>query len=244
MQNMLNGTEIATLFLDSELRIKRFTEQAKRVVRLIASDVGRPIGDLVSQIRYTELTQDAQRVLRTLSPHDIEVETLDGNWLLVRMLPYRTGLNMIDGVVITFVDIDRVKRAELLAASRAFAESIVQTVREPLLVLDEQLRIVASNRAFAKLVKLEQRQLQGRALAEVATTDTAFTRLVARLRDVIARGNAVEAFQLTHEFDFGDQRPFELYARRLVDIGAGTLGQILVVLSAIESAEARDSGIC
>lgn len=235
MQNMLNGTEIATLFLDSELRIKRFTEQARRVVRLIASDVGRPIADIVTQIRYPDLTHDAERVLRTLLPHEIEVEALDGRWLLVRILPYRTGHNMIDGVVITFVDIDRVKRAEVLAASRAFAESIVQTVREPLLVLDDRLYIVASNRAFSQLIKLEQRELRDRALADVATADVTFSRLSERLRDVITRGATVEAFQLTREFDFTDPRPFELYARRLVDLGAGTLGQILVVLNAIES---------
>ena len=158
---MLNGTEIATLFLDRELRIKRYTEQARRVVRLIATDVGRPLGDLVPQVRYDKLTEHAERVLRTLMPHELEVQALDGRWLLVRMLPYRTGQNHIDGVVITFVDIDRVKRAEGLAASRAVAESIVQTVREPLLVLDGMLTIVASNRAFARLLGREQPELQG-----------------------------------------------------------------------------------
>lgn len=112
MQNLLNGTDIATVFLDRELKIKRFTEQARRVVRLITTDVGRPIGDLVPQVHYDQLTQDAMRVLSTLQPHEAEVQTLAGRWLLVRILPYRTAQNVIDGVVITFVDIDRLKRAE------------------------------------------------------------------------------------------------------------------------------------
>jgi two-component system CheB/CheR fusion protein len=230
MQNMLNATDIATVFLDRELRIKRFTEQARRVVRLIATDVGRPIGDLVSKIRYETLTRDAEQVLRTLLPHELEVQSLDGRWLLVRMLPYRTGHNMIDGVVITFVDIDRVKGAEVLAASRAFAESIVQTVREPLLVLDDELRIVASNVAFSRLVSLGQTELQGRTLRQLGTDERSFARLGEQLEAVITCGARVDAFELTNEFDFVVRHRFQLYARRLVDVGAGALSHILVVL--------------
>jgi two-component system CheB/CheR fusion protein len=109
MNNLLNGTDIATVFLDRDLNIKRFTEQTKRIMRLIPSDVGRPIGDLVSKLNYAHLVEDAREVLRTLVFKEAELRSEDGAWFLSRILPYRTGENVIDGLVLTFVDISKVK---------------------------------------------------------------------------------------------------------------------------------------
>jgi two-component system CheB/CheR fusion protein len=109
MKNLLNGTDIATIFLDSDLNIKRYTDQARRVIRLIPSDVGRPVGDLVSKLKHRRLTEDAQDVLRSLVFKEAEVQSEDGAWYLMRMLPYRTTENVIDGLVVTFVDITKVK---------------------------------------------------------------------------------------------------------------------------------------
>jgi two-component system CheB/CheR fusion protein len=109
MKNLLNATDIATVFLDNRLNIKRYTEQAKRVIRLIPSDVSRPIGDLVSNLRYSTLTEDAQEVLRTLVFKEAEVQSEDGSWYLMRILPYRTMENVIDGLVVTFVNVTKVR---------------------------------------------------------------------------------------------------------------------------------------
>lgn len=123
MTNLLNATDIATIFLDNELNIKRHTEQAKRVIRLIPSDVGRSIGDLVSRLRYDALVDDAREVLRTLVFKEIEVQGEgDNNWYLMRILPYRTTENLIDGLVVTFVDITRVK--ELRQRERRIVQAI------------------------------------------------------------------------------------------------------------------------
>jgi two-component system CheB/CheR fusion protein len=112
MKNLLNGTNIGTVFLDNELNIKRFTEQAKSVISLIPSDVGRPISDLVSKLNYDGLIEDAREVLRTLSFKEIEVRSTDDTWFLMRILPYRTAENLIDGLVMTFVDITKIKGLE------------------------------------------------------------------------------------------------------------------------------------
>jgi two-component system CheB/CheR fusion protein len=109
MKNLLNATDIATIFLDNKLNIKRYTEQAKRVIRLIPSDVSRPIGDLVSNLLYTTLTEDAREVLHTLVFKEVEVQSADGSWYLMRILPYRTMENMIDGLVVTFVNVTKVR---------------------------------------------------------------------------------------------------------------------------------------
>jgi two-component system CheB/CheR fusion protein len=229
MQNLLNGTDIATLFLDRDLKIKRFTEPARRVVRLIASDVGRSISDLASQVHYETLVDDAKHVLSTLTPHETEAQTLDGQWLLVRMLPYRTAQNAIDGIVITFVDIDRVKRAESLAASRAFAENIVQTVREPLVVLDASLCILSGNRAFSRLLGLDQPELEGRSLFDVGGLRFALPTLRARLDSVVSQGHSIEDFELSLDVPQVGLRGFQLNARRLEELGA-IAARVLVVL--------------
>jgi two-component system CheB/CheR fusion protein len=129
MTNLLNSTDIATVFLDNELNIKRYTEQAKRLIRLIPSDIGRSIGDLVSNLNYSALVTDAAEVLRTLAFKEVEVQAADGRWYLVRMLPYRTMENMIDGLVVTFVDVTKVRGLQqqterLLAALTSSPTSI------------------------------------------------------------------------------------------------------------------------
>jgi two-component system CheB/CheR fusion protein len=111
MRNLLNGTKIATVFLDADLKIKRFTEQAKQVIRIVSSDVGRSIGDLVTRFHYGQLEEDAREVLRTLAPKEFEVRGEQG-WYMLRILPYRTAENMISGLVITFVEVSRLKSLE------------------------------------------------------------------------------------------------------------------------------------
>ncbi len=117
MHNLLNSTEIATIFLDNELRIKRFTEAARNLIKLIPGDVGRPLADLASNLNYESLVEDGREVLRTLVFKMAEVQTREGMWYLMRIMPYRTAENVIDGLVVTFVDINRVKKAEQDLAS-------------------------------------------------------------------------------------------------------------------------------
>jgi two-component system CheB/CheR fusion protein len=120
MKNLLNSTDIATLFLDDALNVRRFTSPVTSIIKLIPSDTGRPITDLVTELNYPELVADAQEVLRTLAPREKPVTTRDDRWFTVRIMPYRTLDNRIDGVVITFLDITTAKKLEAkLRASEA-----------------------------------------------------------------------------------------------------------------------------
>jgi hypothetical protein len=112
MKNLLNSTDIATLFLDTDLNVRRFTPQATKIIKLIPSDVGRPITDLASGLRYPELAEDAQEVLRTLTSAEKPIAARDGRWFTVRIMPYRTLDDRIDGVVITFANITAAKTLE------------------------------------------------------------------------------------------------------------------------------------
>ena len=112
MLNLLNSTSIATLFLDEGLRVRRYTPQTVDIIKLIPGDAGRPITDLVSELDYPGLADDARRVLRLLVPQETVVASRHDRWFSVRIMPYRTQSNHIDGLVITFVDISAAKRVE------------------------------------------------------------------------------------------------------------------------------------
>jgi two-component system CheB/CheR fusion protein len=112
MKNLLNSTEIATLFLDNELNVRRFTTQATKIIQLIPGDVGRPITDLASDLLYPELIADARQVLQNLGFSERAVPSRAGTWFRVRIMPYRTLDDRINGVVITFTDITAAKDLE------------------------------------------------------------------------------------------------------------------------------------
>ena len=112
MKNLLDATDIATLFLDESLNIRRFTHGATRLFKLIPGDVGRPLTDIATDLDYPDLIPDAREVLRTLAYCEKELPALQGSWFTVRIRPYRTVENAIGGVVLTFFDITRAKVLE------------------------------------------------------------------------------------------------------------------------------------
>ena len=112
MKSLLNSTEIAMLFLDQNLSVRRYTDRAARIINLRDSDFGRPLSDLTTSLQYPALSDDAQETLRTLILSEKQVQTSDQRWFSVRIMPYRRLDNVIDGVVITFVDITATKQVE------------------------------------------------------------------------------------------------------------------------------------
>jgi two-component system CheB/CheR fusion protein len=112
MKNLLNSTDIATLFLDKELNIRRFTDQTTKLFKLRPIDIGRPFTDMVTDLQYPEITEHAREVLRTLIYKETDISTMDQRWFTVRIMPYRTFDDHIDGLVITFIDITKAKKLE------------------------------------------------------------------------------------------------------------------------------------
>jgi two-component system, chemotaxis family, CheB/CheR fusion protein len=224
MKNLLNGTDIATIFLDGQLNIKRYTDQARRVIRLIPSDVGRPVGDLVSKLKYRSLTEDAEEVLRSLTFKETEVQSEEGAWYLMRMLPYRTTGNMIDGLVVTFVDITKVRglQEESKRLMRALERSPTGIFGQ-----DAQLRY---DWAFGNILGRPAEQLLGK------TDSDAFGELgqalVAAKREVIASGQALRRrIPLAIERAGGE---YDVYLQP-VRSAAGQMSGLCGVLTAVES---------
>jgi two-component system CheB/CheR fusion protein len=113
MKNLLNSTEIGTLFLDKELNIRRFTDPITEIFKIRNSDIGRPFTDLVTDLKYPEIGTNALQVIKNLTSIETEVETIDGRWFSIKIIPYRTIDDHIDGVVLTFNDITKSKKLEI-----------------------------------------------------------------------------------------------------------------------------------
>jgi len=133
MKNLLNSTDIATLFLDDQLHVQRFTTSIGKLIKLIPGDVGRPITDIASDLIYPALVDDVAEVLRTLVFIEKPVTTHDGQWFKARVMPYRTLDNRIDGVVVTFFDITVPTRleAELRQTHDELQKKLASQAEEP-----------------------------------------------------------------------------------------------------------------
>jgi two-component system CheB/CheR fusion protein len=140
MNNLLAGTGIATIFVDYGLRILRFTPYATRIINLILSDVGRPVGQIVSNlVGYDRLVADIQDVLDTLVPQEVEVQTMVGAWYMMRITPYRTIDNVIEGAVITFFDITEMKRAKAAqTVSEIRYRRLFETSKDGIIILNAE----------------------------------------------------------------------------------------------------------
>jgi len=217
MKNLLDNINVGTIFLDSHLRIKRLTRDAVQTYRLVATDVGRALGDIKSNIEGDDLLVHARAVLDTLIPFEREVRTVEGLWYLARIQPYRTLDNMIDGVVLTFTDINqRIIAAQAVQAARLLAEAIVDTVREPLIVLDGELRVVSASRSFFQLFQSKPEDTVGQMIYQLGNQQWDIPALRKLLENILPDNNEFEGFEVEHDFPVIGHRKLILNARRIV----------------------------
>jgi two-component system CheB/CheR fusion protein len=237
LQNLLNSTEVATIFLDNELRVKRFTSEAKRVSNLIASDAGRPLSDIASKLISDRLLEDAQDVLQTLVVKEREVQAADGSWFAMRILPYRTAKNTIDGLVLTFLDITKMKKAEqIVHAAQRVAASIVETVREPLLVLDDQLRVVSANQSFYRIFQVTPREVEQQLLYHLCHGAWNIPDLRRLLEEILPKHTSFQDFVVDSTFPRMGRKVLMLNGRRL-EQDTSQPGRILLAMEEVRGRE-------
>ena len=237
IDNLLAGTEIGTIFLDRHLRIKRFTPFAAKLFNLIPTDVDRSLTDITSRIKYDRLEQDAQEVLATLQTKEMEIETREGGWFTMRIMPYRTRENVIAGVVLTFTDITRIKHlGQQLQGALHYAQGIVETVREPLMVLNSDLKVQSANRSFYQTFQTTPPETEGRLIYELGNGQWDIPRLRQLLEEIVPQNNVFENFEVEHDFPGIGVRTMMLNARRL----EAQPGHPPLILLALEDVTGRD----
>ncbi len=232
MKNLLENVNVGTIFLDDKLTIKRFTHDAVKVFRLAASDTGRPLADIRSLIPDVDLIPDAIAVLDSLIPRERQVCTTNKEWYHVRIMPYRTLKNVIDGVVLTFSDITALKTLDTEARlARDYAQSIVNTIREPLVVLNGKFEVVSASQSFYATFNVTPEATQGNVLYALGNNQWDIPRLHELLETVLPKNTSFENFLVEHDFPGIGQKKMLLNARKII----GQEGAPHLILLAIEA---------
>jgi two-component system, chemotaxis family, CheB/CheR fusion protein len=191
LQNLFESTNIAAVFVDRELRIHRFTPAATEVLRLIEGDVGRSIADIAPRFRGLDLTRDSREVLRTLAPRERQVPLEDGAaWYLLRILPYRTVDDVIDGVVLTFLDISKLKRAE---EERAKLAAIVESSQDGIIGKTLDGVITSWNAGAERMYGFTAQEAVGRSIELIVAPES--SEQMRAVFEQLRQGIKVESFE-------------------------------------------------
>ncbi|MDQ7825972.1 MAG: chemotaxis protein CheB [Candidatus Eremiobacteraeota bacterium] len=246
INNLLASTDIGTIFLDNALGIKRFTPAMTKLFNLRSTDVGRSIKDITTKITYGALYEEAEGVLETLQGREHEVRTGDGKCFIMRILPYRTLENMIEGVVITFIDATEQKRTEealqeatekTLVILDSLLEGVMGTVREPLVALDENLRVMKANGPFYEKFGGAHGSAEGKSLFDIGGGQWDNAPLRELLERILPHRTSLEGFEATLDLPRAGKRTLMLNARQMTRGG----DKAKLILLAAEDITGRES---
>lgn len=234
-ENLLSNINIPILMLGGDLRIRRFTPAAERIFNLISTDVGRPLSDINHNLTVLDLEEQILEVIKTLNLKVEEIQDEEGHWYDLRIRPYRTLDNKIDGAVIVLVEIDALKRSmEQLTAARDYAEAIVETVREPLLVINLDLQAIAANRSFYETFQVTSSETEQRSIFDLGNRQWDNPQLRLLLEEQLANNIQIQDFEVEFNFEQIGQKTMLLNARKMPQVGEEEL-----ILLAIEDITER-----
>ncbi|MEH2029796.1 MAG: chemotaxis protein CheB [Nostoc sp.] len=235
LTNLLASINIPILILTSDLRIRRFTPMAQRLFNLIPADAGRPLSDIRTNLDIPDLEALILEVLDTLSIKELEVQTQRGHWYNLRIRPYRTKENHIDGVVLVLIDIDVLKRSAVtLEQARNYAEAIVETVQVPLIVLDSDLRVNKANRSFYETFQVSPSETAQSLIFELGNGQWNLPGLRSLLEDILANDTSIQNLEVEHHFEQIGQKTMLLNGWKIIE-----QGEAQMILLAIEDISDR-----
>jgi two-component system CheB/CheR fusion protein len=214
--NIQTSAHQAIVLLDRSLTIRRFSAQAEKQFNLFAADVGRPFVTVRHTLDMPDLEAFVAGVVDNVRADEREVRGNDGRWFSLRVHPYMTVDSRVDGAVLVLVDIDTLKRSEqAIAGAREYADSIIETIREPLLVLDAELRVERVNRAFYKTFGVTAGETVGKYIYELGNHQWDIVDLRKVLDETLTRNTAIEDYLVMHDFEQLGPRTMLLNACRL-----------------------------
>jgi two-component system CheB/CheR fusion protein len=230
LQNLLNSIHIPILMLGADLQIRQFTSAMEGIFNLIATDIGRPLSDITHKLNVPNLEQQILEVIRTLNLKAQEIQDRDGHWYHLRIRPYRTIDNKIDGAVLVLIDIDDLKRSNAqLMEARDYADAIVETVWEPLLVLNGDLRVITANRSFYSTFQVLPVQTEQQLIFELGNGQWNIPQLRSQLEAILSSNSQFQNFEVEHSFEHIGYKVMRLKARKMPKIDSSQM-----ILLAIE----------
>lgn len=232
LQNLLNSIHIPILMLGADLQIRQFTPAMEGIFNLISTDIGRPLSDITHKLNVPNLEQQILDVIRTLNLKTQEIQDRDGHWYHLRIRPYRTIDNKIDGAVLVLIDIDDLKRSNAqLTEARDYANAIVETVWEPLIVLNSDLRVITANLSFYETFQVLPPQTEQHSIFELSDGQWNILQLRSQLEEVLASNAEFQDFEVEHNFEQIGRKIMRLKARKMTMVDSA---QMILLLLAIE----------
>ena len=216
MTNLLGSANVPIVGVGVDLCIRKFTPAAGKVLNLLPADVGRPIGELRLLFDMSDLEALITEVIDSVQTKEREVRDRAGHWYMLCIHPYRTSENKIDGAVVVFGDIDEAKHAQmLLQESGEYAQSIVDTVREPILILTEDLRVKSANQSFYQTFQVKPEETENLFLYDLGSGQWSIPSLRTLLEDILPGHHTFEEYEVEHEFPVIGHRVMLLNARQV-----------------------------
>ncbi len=228
--NLLNSVQIPIVILGSDLRIRRFTPLAERVLNLIPTDVGRPLSDLRPNLDVPEFERHIADVMDSLTARELDVQDRQGRWHSLRIRPYRTLENKIDGVILALVDIDAGRRALVQAQeAQSMAEAVVEAMPQPLLVLDGELWVKTANQAYYQMFRARPEKTVNRFVFTLGHALWNTPKLRELLEDILPKRSHFEHFEVSADIPGVGRKRLVLNARHVADAGRKTQWILLAV---------------
>jgi two-component system CheB/CheR fusion protein len=238
--NFIASADIPIVVLGDDLRVRRISAPAERTLKLVAADVGRSIADIKLPIEKVALEKSIATVVQTGVPATHEVRDTNGRWLSLRLRPYITQAGKSDGIVMSLIDIHEIKTSEqLLRHARKRAQMTIDTIREPFLVLDQDLRVESMNQAFARVFKVGSNALVGSLFFEIERGQWDIPALRELLKEIQDTDSSFEDLEFEHEFAGLGRRVMRLNARRVMESAGEGHRVLLAFWDVTDSVDAR-----
>jgi two-component system CheB/CheR fusion protein len=223
--NLMTNVNLPVVMVGNDLRIRRFTPPAEKLLNLLPGDLGRRLGEIRTNIEPDDLEQAAVTTIENAVFQEREVRLKDGPWYLLRVRPYKTWEDKVEGAVLSFQDIDSLKRT--LDQTRTFAEALIENARESILVLDEALHVTLANPVFYQTFQVSPKETKGRLIYDLGNRQWDIPKLRELLHEITARNMRIDGLEVRHKFQHLGLRHMILNARRIEPHG----GSQMILLS-------------
>ena len=236
LRNLLGGNDVATIFLDTKMRIRWFSPATQALFDLIDGDAGRPLANFAQKFADAGLVEKAMAAVETLTASETNIVASNGRDYLLRVLPYRNGANRVDGAVASFLDITDLKATQAATAHASdYAEAVIETVRDPLVVLSADLNVRSANAAFYRLFQTTPPETVGRLVYEFIEGRGRVGGLRVLLEEMLPERGQIDDFEVEVPLPDLGARVLQLNARRI----AGHAGATELILLAMEDITER-----